>query len=70
MVLTMQNGIIEPPSELQDIALILTIIICFILILLGIWFAMQHSLGPAFFSMTGAVFIVLVIWAMKGVFKK
>ena len=66
----MNNGIIEPPSELQDIALILSIILCFVLILLAIWFACQHSLGPAFFSMTGAVFIVLVIWALKGVFKK
>jgi uncharacterized membrane protein (DUF373 family) len=55
---------------MQDIALILTIVLCFVLILLAIWFACQHSLGPAFFSMTGAVFIVLVIWAMKGVFRK
>jgi uncharacterized membrane protein (DUF373 family) len=66
----MVNEIIEPPSEMQDIALILTIVLCFVLILLAIWFACQHSLGPAFFSMTGAVFIVLVIWAMKGVFRK
>ena len=66
----MPDGIIEPPSELQDISLILTIILCFILILLGVYFAVQHSLGPAFFSMTGAVFLVLVIWAVKGVFRR
>lgn len=66
----MVNDIIETPSEMQDIALVLAIVLCFILILIAIWFACQHSLGPAFFSMTGAVFIVLVIWAMKGVFRK
>jgi uncharacterized membrane protein (DUF373 family) len=66
----MVNEIIEPPSELQDIALILSIILCFVLILVAIWFVSQHSLGPAFFSMTGAAFIVFVIWALKGAFRK
>ena len=66
----MVNEIIEPPSELQDIALILTICLTFVLVLLAVWFATQHFLAPAFFSMTGAVFIVLVIWAMKGVFRR
>lgn len=68
----MPNGsqIIEPASELQDIALILAICLCFVLILFAVFFAVNHSLGPAFFSMTGAMFIVFVIWAMKGAFRK
>lgn len=66
----MADGVIEVPSELQDIALIISIFLCFALVLLAVWFACHESLGPAFFSMTGAVFIVLVIWAIKGVFRK
>lgn len=66
----MPGEIIEPPSELQDIALLLTICLCFVLILLAVWFSLQHSLGPAFFSMAGAVFLVLIIWAVKGVFRR
>lgn len=68
----MPNGspIIEPPSEIQDMALILSICLCFVLILLAIWFITSHSIGSAFFSMTGAAFIVLVIWAIKGVFRR
>jgi len=66
----MQYGIIEPPSEMQDIALIITIIFCFILILLAIWFAVNSSFVPAFFSMAGAAFIIWVIFAIKGTFRK
>ena len=64
------TDIIEPASELQDIALIVSVVFCFILVLIAIWFATQSDLGPAFFSMTGAAFLVFAIWAIKGVFRK
>jgi len=66
----MVDGIIEPASELQDIALIIALLLCFILILLAVWFACHRSVSPALLSMTGAAFMALIIWAMKGVFKK
>jgi hypothetical protein len=65
----MQYGIIEPPSVMQDVTLILTVILCFILIVLAIWFAVGASYVPALFSMAGAVFIIWVIGAIKGAFK-
>lgn len=64
------TDIIEPGSELQDMALLIAVVLCFVLVLLAIWFATKSDLGPAFFSMTGAAFLVFVVWAIKGVFKK
>ena len=66
----MQYGIIEPPSELQDITLILTVILCFILIIIAIWLSLQELMIPAFFSMVGAGLIIWIIGAMKGAFRK
>jgi len=62
--------VIEPPSVLQDATTILTVILCFILIILAIWFATSRSYVPAFFSMVGAAFIIWVIGAIKGAFRK
>ena len=66
----MQYGIIEPPSELQDFTVILTVILCFILIVIGVWLALQNMIIPALFSMVGAGFIIWVIGAMKGAFRR
>ena len=66
----MQYGIIEPPSELQDVTVILTVILCFILIIISIWLSLQNLMIPAFFSLVGAVFIIFVIGAIKGAFRK
>ncbi|MBN1861677.1 MAG: hypothetical protein JW840_09485 [Candidatus Thermoplasmatota archaeon] len=44
----------------------LTVVLCFILIMLAIWFATNRSYVPAFFSMAGAGFIIWVIGAIKG----
>lgn len=66
----MQYGIIEPPSMIQDFTLILTVILCFILIILSIWFAVNASLVPAFFSMVGAAFIIWIIGAIKGALRR
>jgi hypothetical protein len=62
----MPLGFIEPPSEWQDITIILSIILCFILIVIAIWFAMQLALFPAIFSIVGALFIIKIIRAMRG----
>lgn len=62
----MQQGIIEPPSVMQDATTMLTVVLCFILIMLAIWFATNRSYVPAFFSMAGAGFIIWVIGAIKG----
>jgi hypothetical protein len=62
----MPLGFIEPPSEWQDITVILSIILCFILILISIWFAMQFAILPAIFSIVGALFIIKIIRAMRG----
>lgn len=64
----MPYGIIEPPSEWQDITVILSIILCFILIVISIWFAMQFSLIPAVFSIIGALFIIKIIRVMRGAY--
>jgi hypothetical protein len=66
----MQYGIIEPPSELQDFTLILTVILCFVLIVIAIWLSLQGLIVPAFFSMVGAGFIIWVIGAIKGAFRR
>ena len=66
----MQYGIIEPPSVLQDITLVITIILCFILIIIAIWLSLQSLFVPAFFSMVGAGFIIWIIGAIKGAFKR
>jgi len=55
---------------IQDFTLILTVILCFILIILSIWFAVNASLVPAFFSMVGAAFIIWVIGAIKGALRR
>ena len=66
----MPADIIEPPSELYDITLLLSVILSFVLIIIAIWFAVGKSYVPAFFSMTGVAMLVLIIGALKGVFKK
>ena len=66
----MQYGVIEPPSELQDFTLILTVILCFVLIVIAIWLSLQNLMIPAFFSMVGAGFIIWVIGAIKGAFRR
>ncbi|MFA5102738.1 MAG: hypothetical protein WC525_06250 [Candidatus Thermoplasmatota archaeon] len=62
--------VIEPPSLMQEATTMLTVLLCFILILLAVWFATSHSYVPAFFSMAGAGFIIWVIGAIKGAFRR
>ncbi|KAA0002688.1 MAG: hypothetical protein FE043_03735 [Thermoplasmata archaeon] len=61
-----QSIIVQPPSELQDMALILSIILCFVLVTLSIYFAVTGSASSGAFSLIGAAFFVFVIFAIKG----
>ena len=69
MVKEMQYGIIEPPSVLQDFTLILTVILCFVLIVLAIWLSLQNQMMPAIISLIGAGFLIWIIGAIKGAFR-
>lgn len=46
---------------------IVTITLCFILIIISIWFATDFSILPAIFSIIGALFIIKVLRAIRGV---
>ena len=58
--------VVQPPSELQDIALILSIVLCFVLIAFSIYFAVKGEVSSGAFSLIGAAFFVFVIFAIKG----
>ena len=58
--------VVQPPSELQDIALILSIVLCFVLIAISIYFAVKGEVSSSAFSLIGAAFFVFVIFAIKG----
>jgi len=61
-----QSVVIQPPSELQDIALILSIVLCFVLIVLSIYFAVSGNASSGAFSLIGAAFFVFIVFAIKG----
>ena len=63
----MPYGIIEAPSSLRDITTILTVVLCFICVILAIWLTLHGSIFPALFSIIGAWFMIYLIRAMKGV---
>lgn len=55
------------PSDWPIIVEMITIFLCFILVIISIWFAMGTSLFPAIFSMIGAFFIIKALRAIKGI---
>jgi len=62
--------IIQPPSQLQDLAPILAMCFCFALILFSIYFAVNGSASSGAFSLIGAAFFVFIIFALKGAFRR
>jgi len=61
--------ILQPPSTLHDLSLLLATCFCFALIILAIYFATKGDFQPAAISLIGAAFFVPVISAIKGMRK-
>lgn len=61
--------ILQPPSDYEGIALLLSIGFCFGLALLGIYFLTAERYIPGFASVFAAFFFVLIVLALKGRFR-
>lgn len=58
-------AVIRPSSEHEGIALLLAVIFCFVLGLLGIYFACTGRYIPMIVSIIASAFFVLMVFGLK-----
>ena len=63
-------GVITPPSELEGIAILVTVVFCFVMGLIAVYFATMDSILPMITSLITGGFFVLIVFGLKSLFQK
>ncbi|MBA3045316.1 MAG: hypothetical protein FP824_03800 [Euryarchaeota archaeon] len=59
--------VIRPQSDYDGIALILSIVFCFVLVLIGIYFAVAEAYIPMIICLVAGAFFVFIVYGLKAI---